>query len=191
LTHDETNVIARAKAGDRRAFERLIARWDGEVLNLAYRLTGHREDARDVRQAAFIRAYGALDSFDGRSRFSTWLFRIVINLCRDHVRSSARRARLAPAAPPERDRTGTAEDEADRAELARLVREAVTALPTDEREVLVLRHYHQLRLVEVARVLDIPPTTARARLGRALDGVRGRLAQTEPRICDRGLSHEL
>ncbi|MHC4949113.1 MAG: RNA polymerase sigma factor [Planctomycetota bacterium] len=176
------SVIDRARAGDDDAWERLVARWDGEVLNLAYRLTGDREEARDIRQKAFVRAYAGLDRFDGRSRFSTWLYRIVVNLCRDQLR----RSRRLPAARPGDDAPRAAaapSEQAARAELAARVAAAVTDLPAGEREVLVLRHYHQLALVDVARVLGVPPTTARSRLARALERLRETLALTESSPC--------
>lgn len=178
---DEARNVSRAAGGDQAAFERLIARWQDEALNLAYRLTGNLEDARDIRQAAFIRAYQGLADFDGRSRFSTWLLRIVVNLCRDHQRRqlSARRRQQTATAAIETDHQGP-QRRAQQSELGILVAEAVGGLPPSEREVLVLRHYHGLACAEVARILGVPVTTARSRLARALDRLRERLAPEPP-----------
>ena len=178
---DEARNVSRAAGGDQAAFEQLIARWQDEALNLAYRLTGSLEDARDIRQAAFIRAYQGLADFDGRSRFSTWLLRIVVNLCRDHQRCqlSARRRQQTATAAIETDHLGP-QRRAQQSELGILVAEAVGGLPPSEREVLVLRHYHGLACAEVARILGVPVTTARSRLARALDRLRERLAPEPP-----------
>ena len=178
---DEAGHVSHAAGGDQTAFERLIARWEGEALNLAYRLTGNLEDARDIRQAAFIKAYEGLPDFDGRSRFSTWLFRIVVNLCRDHQRrqQSARRRQRAATAAVETDHEGP-QRRAQQSELGILVAQAVGGLPPSEREVLVLRHYHGLACAEVARILDLPVTTARSRLTRALTRLRERLEPGPP-----------
>ncbi len=172
---DEARNLSHAAGGDQAAFERLIARWEGEALNLAYRLTGNLEDARDVCQAAYIKVYEGLPDFDGRSRFSTWLFRIVVNLCRDHQRrqQSARRRQRAATAAVETDHEG-AQRRAQQTELGILVAEAVGGLPSSEREVLVLRHYHGLACAEVARILGVPVTTARSRLARAIGRLRER-----------------
>ncbi len=153
---DEAGHVSHAAGGDQAAFERLIARWEGEALNLAYRLTGNLEDARDVRQAAYIKVYEGLPDFDGRSLFSTWLFRIVVNLCRDHQRrqQSARRRQRAATAAVETDHEGP-QRRAQQTELGFLVAQAVGGLPPSEREVLVLRHYHGLACAEVARILGV------------------------------------
>jgi RNA polymerase sigma-70 factor (ECF subfamily) len=179
----ETSVIARAVAGDHRSFERLVARWDGELLNLAYRLTGSLDDAHDIRQAAYVRAYRGIERFDGRSRFSTWLFRIVVNLCRDHQRRRrSDRRRLLAITPRSgaRDVSAPADGSAERSELADQVRAAVMALTPPQREVLVLRHYHQLSPADIARVLGTPVTTVRSRLSQALDHLRRRLISATP-----------
>jgi RNA polymerase sigma-70 factor (ECF subfamily) len=177
----EAGVIAKAVAGDQRSFERLIARWDGEILNLAYRLTGSREDAHDVRQEAFIRAYRALARFDGRCRFSTWMFGIVVNLCRDRHRSLAARRRLLEGVALERPagEAGCPDDPALAGEMREVVRSAVMNLPPDEREVLVLRHYHQMPLSDVAALLGVPSTTARSRMNRALGRMRESLVRAD------------
>ncbi len=177
---DEARNVSRAAGGDQAAFERLIARYQGEALNLAYRLTGNLEDARDIRQAAFIRAYQGLADFDRRSRFSTWLLRIVVNLCRDHQRrqqSTRRRERPAVFIGPAQEGP---QHRAQQSELGILVAEAVGGLPSSDREVLVLRHYHGLACAEVARILGVPVTTVRSRLARALGRLRERLAPEPP-----------
>jgi RNA polymerase sigma-70 factor (ECF subfamily) len=177
----ERTLVAAAVAGDSRSFERLVGRWEGEVLNLAYRLTGSAEDALDVRQAAFVRVHESLAGFDGTSRFSTWLYRIVVNLCRDHHRkqqSSRRRLRVV-AERPVRD-IDSPTTRAQREELSAVVAAAVATLPASQREVLVLRHFHQTPMGDVAAVLGIPVTTARSRLAQAFARLRDRLEEGQP-----------
>jgi len=177
----EGSVVAKAVAGDQRSFERLVARWDGEILNLAYRLTGSLEDAHDVRQEAFIRAYRSLTRFDGRCRFSTWLFGIVVNLCRDRHRSHGARRRLLEGVATKLPvaEAGRPDDPALAGETREMVRTAVMNLPPDEREVLVLRHYHQMPLTDIAGLLGVPPTTARSRMNRALRRMREHLVRAD------------
>ncbi len=172
---DESLVDA-AKAGDREAFTRLIRRWDARVLNLAYRLTGDPEDAQDLRQAAFFRAYSALSRFSGDALFSTWLYRIVVNLCRDRARSRQAHMRTiglpsdqaAVADLPEPTCTGSER----RDELRAVVAAAVSSLPDREREVVVLRHFQEQTFREIAEILETPVATVKSRTLTALQRLR-------------------
>ena len=133
----DDHLIARFREGDAGAFAELVRRWDRRVYVLAYRVTGDAEDAGDVRQMAFMRAYGALGSFNGQAAFSTWLYRVVLNLCRDRLRSQRARTRhvgavsaLREGAGPEASSSAVA---CERRELTRRVADAVASLPRAER----------------------------------------------------------
>lgn len=175
-TDADSRWVERARAGDRAALERLIRRHDAFVLNLAWRLLGDAERAQDVRQAVFLKLAGAIATFDGASRLETWLYRVALNAARDLARSeSARRAE--PLDGDDVRATGpTADVLAERGESTRAVVAAVIGLPSDEREVLVLRHYEDLSFVEIAELLGVPVTTAKSRMRRALERLRPRLS---------------
>src|SRR6187399_224195 len=94
MTRTDEELVARATAGDQDSFNQLVARWERPIYALAYRTLGREEEARDVVQEAFLRAYRGLKGFKGEAKFSSWLYRITLNLCRDWIR----RERRAPIA---------------------------------------------------------------------------------------------
>ena len=170
--------VDRAARGDRSALERLLRRIDGRVLDLAHRLTGDADVAKDLRQRALIRVVRGLSDFAWRADFDTWVHRIVVNLCRDHLRSESAVRRRAQAHGL-LEGTSTApstHDESERSELGQRVALAVGELPEDEREVLVLHHYQGLSFAEIARVLEVAESTLKSRFARALERLATRLA---------------
>jgi len=90
MTRTDEELVARAQGGDVESFNQLIVRWERPIYALAYRVIGKEEDARDVCQDAFLRAYRALPGFKGQAKFSSWLYRIALNLCRDWIRRQRR-----------------------------------------------------------------------------------------------------
>ena len=90
MTTTDEELVARAQGGDVESFNQLIVRWERPIYALAYRVIGREEDARDVCQDAFLRAYRALPGFKGQAKFSSWLYRIALNLCRDWIRRQRR-----------------------------------------------------------------------------------------------------
>src|SRR5690554_3987006 len=92
---DTAALVERSRRGDRGALESLLELFDHEALNVAYRLIGNKDDAMDIRQQAYLRVWQSVDRFDGRSSFRRWLLRIVINLCRDHIRRAGANRRRA------------------------------------------------------------------------------------------------
>jgi len=179
----DEELVARFQQGDGSAFEDVVARWNEPILQLATRLTGDLEEAKDVRQMALLKTYQGLAAFEGRARFSTWIYRVVLNLCRDRKRSSEVRARTLEGSVRERDGDYVLEETGfhvarDR-EMAKIVAEAVLALPPSEREVVVLRHYHELPFPAIAEILGAPVTTVKSRMTRGLTLLRQRLATLE------------
>lgn len=179
-TSDRT-LINRFLGGDKRAFGEVVTRWERRVLNLAFRLTGDFEEALDVRQAAFMKAYLGLPAFNGEARFSTWLYRIVVNLCRDGMRS--RRSREAAlekmAARPPATAALPPECQTERRETTRLVADAVAALPDAEREVVVLKHYHERSFTEISAIVGAPASTVKYRMDKGLRQLRTLLKNME------------
>lgn len=173
-------MVARVRDGDRAAFRELVERTQGRAFALAFRVLRDEEQARDVVQDAFLKAYGSLDRFEGRSSFYTWLYRIVMNLCLDRKRRerSSRRVdwseeveRELPADPesPAAPDPGVALERSQlRAELSR----AIAQLPDDARRTLELREIDGLSYQEIAQCLGVPKGTVMSRLHYARRRVR-------------------
>lgn len=180
----DEDLIQRYRLGEEWAFEELVRRWDDSVLNLAWRLCGDLDEAQDVRQAAFLKTYAALEDFDGRARFSTWVHRIVLNMCRDRLRSRRSRRELVERA----GHNGHARADGELSPLAvtemhdtaRVVAGAVEELEEAQREVVVLRHYQELSFPEIAEILGAPVTTVKSRMGQGLSCLRQRLNGLKP-----------
>lgn len=181
----EAELVASCRSGDPEAFARLVRLHEGMVVNLAARLLGEVEEARDVAQEVFLQVYKMLGRFEGRSSLKTWIYRIAVNQCHNRRRFWRRRRRdregplderlLAPV-PPAGSRPLSPFDEAVRAERARSVQAALLRLPFGHRSVLVLREVEGLTCAEVAGALGIPEGTVKSRLSRAREAMRRALA---------------
>ena len=185
LTDEE--LVARAKAGDLDSFNQLVSRWERPIYALAYRTLGREEDARDVVQEAFLRAYRGLKGFKGEAKFSSWLYRITLNLCRDW----SRRERRAPIVQvpegtdpvelaDERVQTSeSVEDLVARREMSDAVAKAMAELPEEQRTAIMLKEYHGLTFQEIAGMLDCPLSTVKTRLYQGLSVLRRRLERRQ------------
>lgn len=183
---DDRELVARCQAGELAAFEPLVERYRQRVWRLAYNVVRDREEAWDVVQEAFIRAYQALPSFRGQSAFYTWLFRIVMNVAADRVRQRAARGRAfgTERVPEEEwdrvmaDQGRAPDDAALRTEDRERIQAALEALSEDHRAIIMLSDVEGLSYREIAEVLDIPMGTVMSRLHNArkrLRAVLGRL----------------
>jgi RNA polymerase sigma-70 factor (ECF subfamily) len=187
---DDTTLIREAQQGNRAAFEVLVRHYDQSVLRLALHLTGSEADAQDIHQDAFLKAYKNLGSFRFECSFYTWIYRIVTNLCLDHLRKRNVRKEDAPVAT---DRSGEeyslieqvadgrsgANPERDlmRRELGRKIGAALNKLTPRERMVFELKHYHGLKLRTVGEMLNTTEETAKNTLFRATQKLRGALLE--------------
>jgi RNA polymerase sigma-70 factor (ECF subfamily) len=169
-------LIHKITQGDTGSFGKLVGRYQHQVYNLALRMSGHREDARDITQETFIKAFRALPSFRYEAGFSTWLYRIASNSCLDYLRKrnaeSARRIDRPPEAagdPLERVPAGGPgpEESAISRENREAVIKALASLPDSYRLPLVMHHYQGLSYREISAVLEIPEKTVATRLYRA------------------------
>jgi RNA polymerase sigma-70 factor (ECF subfamily) len=152
--------------GDKEAFAELVRRHEHRVYNLALRMTGRPEDARDAAQEAFLSAYRKLGSFRGDARFGTWIHRITLNACYDFLRKRRRGPFLDRLA--DHDLEGPpVPDHADASIGSIDVERALAALPEDHRAVLVLHDVQDLAYEEVAEILGVPVGTVKSRLHRA------------------------
>jgi RNA polymerase sigma-70 factor (ECF subfamily) len=167
----ERHLMERARAGDREAFGELVTRHMRRAYYAALGLLGSHDDAMDMSQEAFARAFRAHRSLDPERPFYPWLYQILRRLCFNvHRDRKSRRARLAEAAPwlaaDARDRTAAASPlrQTERAELRQQIEAAIDQLPAHERETLVLREFEGLRYREIADLLGIPIGTVMSRL---------------------------
>ena len=166
-TRDE-DLVRRYLSGDRAAFATLVERHERRVYNIALRMTGREEDARDATQDAFLAVLRKLSTFRGEAAFTTWLHRVTVNACYDVLRRRRRQPMLEreigddrPAAEPP-----PVPDHADASDLSIDVQRALLQVPEDFRVVMILHDVRDLPEDEVARVLGIPVGTVKSRLHR-------------------------
>src|SRR5256714_4978381 len=149
MTWTDEELVTRSRSGDTEAFNQLVRRWERPIFALAYRTLGREEDARDVTQDTFLRAFRALPGFKGDAKFSSWLYRIALNLCRDWMRRDRRAPvmqapegvdlmDLAAAAGP----SESIEDLVARKDLTRAVERVMARLPEEQRTAIILKEFH-------------------------------------------------
>ncbi len=173
----DEELVAAFQRGELDSFDTLILRWDGKIRGAIYRILGSEDEARDLCQEAFLKAYRALPGFKGQARFSSWLYQIALNLCRDRMRR--RRGRvfvsLDDTDRPEHQRADPGPSTLDLVEsqdLSRAVSEAIAGLPEEQRVVIVLKEYQDLTFLEISETLDVPLSTVKTRLYRGLTQLR-------------------
>jgi RNA polymerase sigma-70 factor (ECF subfamily) len=186
---DDTTLVREAQRGNRTAFEELVRYYDQPVLRLAMHLTGSQTDAQDVYQEAFLKAYKSIGNFRFECSFYTWIYRIVTNICLDHIRKRNVRKEDAPVATDQSgdefdvlsqvpDGRATANPERDlmARELGSRINRALEKLTPRERMVFELKHYQGLKLRTVGEILHTTEETAKNTLFRATQKLRGALA---------------
>ena len=174
-------AVGRARSGDSDAFRVLVERHGRALFRLAYRMTGNQQDAEDVVQESFLRAYKQLHRFDERASFGTWLYRIAANCSLDVVRARKRRGEHVVAADDEEQEEAVErmpakdpnpEREALSGEVRERLEEAMKELSPTERTAFVLRHFEGMCMEEVSRVLDCQPGAAKHSVFRAVQKLR-------------------
>ena len=178
---DEADV-GRSRDGDLDSFNRLILRWERPIYAFAYRIIGREEDTWDVCQETSLRAFRALPRFKGQAKFSSWLYQIALNLCRDWIRRQ-RRTRTVQLAEgvdvvelaAEQGPIESIEDLVSRRELSAAVEGAMALLPEEQRAVIVLKEYHGMTFQEIADLQDCPLSTVKTRLYQGLSVLRRHL----------------
>ena len=181
MAETDEELVAAFRGGDLSAFDTLVHRWERKIQGAIYRIMGSSEDARDLAQEAFLRAYRGLPTFKSEARFSSWLYQIALNLCRDRLRQ--RRGKtlvsiddLDAATAARIERTGaTAQDMVEAQDLGRMVAAVMSELPEEQREVITLKEYQGLTFQEIADTLEVPVSTVKTRLYRGLVQMRERL----------------
>jgi RNA polymerase sigma-70 factor (ECF subfamily) len=185
---NDADLIRQAQRGDRAAFEELVRQYDSAVLRLALHLTGSEQDARDIYQDAFLKAYRNLGSFRFECSFYTWIYRIVTNLCLDHLRKRQVRKEDAPVVTGSDgeeyslldqvadDRSGASpERDLMRRELGAKIARALHKLTPRERMVFEMKHFQGLKLRTIGEALNTTEETAKNTLFRATQKLRSSL----------------
>ena len=187
MTWSDEELVTRSIGGDADSFNQLVLRWERPIYALAYRVIGREEDARDVCQETFLRAFRALNGFRGQAKFSSWLYRIALNLCRDWVIRRQRRTPVVQASEEidlmemaaVREPSASIEDLVARKELTRIVERAMAKLPEEQRTAIILKEYHGLTFQEIADLVGCPLSTVKTRLYQGLAVLRRELGKSD------------
>jgi RNA polymerase sigma-70 factor (ECF subfamily) len=189
MEHSDAAIIQAILDGDADRYAELVDRYQDQAIRIAFGFLGNYEDARDVSQEAFVRAYRALGRFRGGAKFSTWLYRIIVNACKDHHRRRAREPLAMdrvgepdPDAPLEGlfvevdDPAAGPRDQLANRELGRRLSTAIEGLPMKQRSAFLLHHVHGLPLRDVAQVMGCRVGTVKAHVFRATEQLRVRMS---------------
>jgi RNA polymerase sigma-70 factor, ECF subfamily len=176
MARDDAELIRRWRDGDAGAFDALVRRWQQPAARFLARLVGPSGPVADLCQELFLRIYLWRDRYREEGTFSTWLYRIALNLARDHARKVARQPMPLPEevvvhVPNERPSW-------ERQELQEIIDDALAELPAPLREVLVLRHYEEMNFEDMGRLLGVPASTLKSRFTVALGRVHQRLLES-------------
>lgn len=190
---DEKQLIEKAKGGDPAAFSELVKKHQEKMLHAAYSFLGNKEDARDIAQELFVKAYHSLPGFKGNSAFSTWLYRILANLCKDFLRKKNVRKNLSVTLKRDEEDTNAslpednipsaqrdALEQLESREMGALIQEAVETLPFQQKSVFTLRYMEGLSLQEIAESLELSEGAVKAHLWQASQKMQKRLAAFAP-----------
>jgi RNA polymerase sigma-70 factor (ECF subfamily) len=185
----DEDLVEKAVAGEHDAFAEIVRRWERKIFALCFGMLGREDEAKDAAQETFIAAYKNLSRFRGEAKVSSWLHRIAVNQCLTTKRRSKTRAEeffdhedgsderafvAAPQHSPGR--------KAEAQERTNVVRQAVRALPTELREVVVMKEFEEMTFQEISETLDVPLSTVKSRLYTALKQLRMRLERTPVEI---------
>lgn len=187
-------LVQKSKEGDLDAFDQLVNRYENKIYSLTFRFMGNHADAGDLAQETFIRLYLALGGFRGDSSFSTWLYRIAANTCRDEIRKRKRRPNISmdeliessPAHVPVADDQDAPEEVIQRMELQRQVQECLNELSQDHRLILVMREIQEFSYQEIAEVLKCSMGTVKSRISRARQALKEKIKEKGELLHDQG-----
>lgn len=179
LREDEREAVLACQRGEREAFDQLVERYQRDIYRLCYRYVNNHEDANDMAQEVFLKAYRAIGRFRGDSSFSTWLYRIAVNTCLNFRALRRPETQELPEGLADHRPGAVAEIESD--ERARRVRKAVARLPEKQKATLILKIYHDLTHEEVAGVLGSTVGTVKANLFHALGNLKRLMAEAGER----------
>jgi|SRR3989338_5366057 len=178
-------LIEQFRSGDNRAFEEIVRRYRDKAHGLAYHLLGNREDAEDISQEAFVIVYKKVSGSRGESSFKTWFYRIVVNLCHSHLRRRRWKNMIGYGSGNEKGDEKAIIDEMslrtmakdvsaemDKVKLKNAVENAIRSLPAQQREVFVMKHFHGMKISEIAECLKCAEGTIKSHLFRAIKNLQ-------------------
>jgi len=182
MAPSDEELVEQFQNGDSSAFDVLVRRWERKIQGAIYRLVGPGEDVRDLSQETLLKAYRGLGTFKKEARFSSWLYQIALNVCRDRMRRGRGKSyvsfdELSGTGEAGSEPRPSAFDIVEARDLSRQVAAAVSALPQEQREVVVLKEYQGLTFLEIAEALDVPLSTVKTRLYRGLGQLRQELVR--------------
>ena len=184
MTEREITLVRLSQKGDSRAFGELVAIHDANVMNLALSLLSSKEDAADVYQEIFIKVFKALKNYRFESELSTWLYRITVNTCLSYRKSRGRIRSMIPKSiesdpQPVINRPDDAQYEADSSlldvEMSDLIKDAIEELPPQQKAVVILRHYQDKKIREIADIMELNEGTVKGYLFRAMRTLKDKL----------------
>jgi len=180
LELSDSQIIERTLDGEPDAFNTLVIRWERQIYGLTLRMLGRDDEAKDATQETFLSAYRNLSKFRGEAKFSSWIYRIALNVCNTRLRGRARNAisieeqyeAVGFEIPADTEDLGT---DIQRDQVTAYVRRALQALPPEMRQVIIMKEYEGLKFSEIAEVLAIPISTVKTRMYTGLNELRKRL----------------
>ena len=180
LDLSDTQIIERTLGGEPDAFNVLVRRWERQIYGLTLRMLGRDDEAKDATQETFLSAYRNLSKFRGEAKFSSWIYRIALNICNTKLRG---RSKSIISLDEQREETGfeLAADTEDlgnqiqQEQITRHVRRALQGLPAEMRQVIIMKEYEGLKFSEIADILGIPLSTVKTRMYTGLSELRKRL----------------
>ncbi len=192
----DRELIKLIQGGSKDAFAELVERHKKRALSIAYSFTGDYEDAKNVSQEAFLKAYQSIRKFRGASSFYTWFYRILINACKDHIRKKSAERFIFFINQEENDEERSSEDifltepgsdpdpqdELLNKELNKKITRAINSLPTNQRIAFVLKHIHGMSIKEIKNITHCAPGTVKSRLYHAVIKLQDRLGA----YCEKG-----
>nr|WP_041720893.1 sigma-70 family RNA polymerase sigma factor [Alkaliphilus metalliredigens] len=187
MNQQEATLIEKSKDGDSESFEKLILQHQKKAFNIAYRMLGNLEDANDVTQEALLKAYRAINRFQEKSSFSTWLYTIVTNTCVDFIRKN----RKTKVVYLDREYEGEEgqykrevyddengpEELLEKKEVQRLIHDAINLLNYEQRKVIILRDIEGFSYREIAEILDCAEGTIKSRINRARSNLKNLITE--------------
>jgi RNA polymerase sigma-70 factor (ECF subfamily) len=182
---EDRELVERARRGDVESYNVLVSRWEKKLYNFLYRLTGNREDALDLSQEAFFKAYQSLGTLEDAGKFSSWLYRIAHNQAMSKFRGDARRREDAGSEHAAEPRTGNSVSltngrRAFPLELELIVERALDELSAEQREAILLKVHHGFLFNEIAGILACPVSTVKSRIYSGLELLKKSLAEDVP-----------
>lgn len=182
MSNNEKDLVERAKSGDIEAFEQLVISCQKKVFNIAYRMIGNYEDANELAQEVFLKAFRSIKKFKGDSLFSTWIYKVTANVCLDEIRKRKKKVVISLDQEIEfndgevkrqiPDNAPTPDMEAETNELKSAVNESIAQLPDDYKSMIVLRDIQGFSYDEISKIVNCPEGTVKSRINRARQALK-------------------